>query len=66
MDPSEGMTSQIVYTFDNMALAIREKLKLVEPPSESHSQMGRVITEMLIVANRNSGESLLSSIEQEV
>jgi len=49
-----------------MALAIREKLKLVEPPSESHSQMGRVITEMLIVANRNSGESLLSSIEQEV
>jgi hypothetical protein len=49
-----------------MALAIREKLKLVEPPSEPRSQMGRVITEMLIVANRNSGESLLSSIEQEV
>ena len=66
IDPSEGMTSQIMYTFDNMALAIREKLKLVEPPSEPHSQMGRVLTEMLIVANRNPSESMLSSIEQEV
>ena len=66
IDPSEGMTSQIMYTFDNMALAIREKLKLVEPPSEPHSQMGRVLTEMLIVANRDLKESMLSSIEQEV
>jgi len=66
IDPSEGMTSQIMYTFDNMALAIREKLKLVEPPSEPHSQMGRVLTEMLIVANRDPKESMLSSIEQEV
>jgi hypothetical protein len=66
IDPSEGMTSQIIYTFDNMALAIREKLKLVEPPSEPHSQMGRVLTEMLIVANKNSSESVLGSIEQEV
>jgi hypothetical protein len=66
IDPSEGMTSQIMYTFDNMALAIREKLKLVEPPSEPHSQMGRVSTEMLIVANRDPSESMLSSIEQEV
>ena len=66
IDPSEGMTSQIMYTFDNMAVAIREKLKLREPPSEPHSQMGRVLTEMLIVANRNPSESMLSSIEQEV
>ena len=66
IDPSEGMTSQIMYTFDNMALAIREKLKLVEPPSEPHSQMGRVLTEMLIVANRDPNKSMLSSIEQEV
>ena len=66
IDPSEGMTSQIMYTFDNMAVAIREKLKLREPPSEPHSQMGRVLTEMLIVANRDSKESMLSSIEQEV
>jgi len=66
IDPSEGMTSQIMYTFDNMAVAIREKLKLKEPPSEPHSQMGRVLTEMLIVANRDSKESMLSSIEQEV
>ncbi len=66
IDPSEGMTSQIMYTFDNMAVAIREKLKLREPPSEPHSQMGRVLTEMLIVANRDSQESMLSSIEQEV
>ena len=66
IDPSEGMTSQIMYTFDNMAVAIREKLKLREPPSEPHSQMGRVLTEMLIVANRDSKESILSSIEQEV
>jgi hypothetical protein len=66
IDPSEGMTSQIMYTFDNMALAIREKLKLIEPPSEPHSQMGRVLTEMLIVANRNPSESMLSSTEQEV
>ncbi len=66
IDPSEGMTSQIMYTFDNMAVAIREKLKLREPPSEPHSQMGRVLTEMLIVANRDSNESMLSSIEQEV
>lgn len=66
IDPSEGMTSQIMYTFDNMAIAIREKLKLREPPSEPHSQMGRVLTEMLIVANRDSKESMLSSIEQEV
>ena len=66
LDPSEGMTSQIMYTFDNMAVAIREKLKLREPPSEPHSQMGRVLTEMLIVANRDSKESMLSSIEQEV
>jgi hypothetical protein len=66
IDPSEGMTSQIMYIFDNMALAIREKLKLVEPPSEPHSQMGRVLTEMLIVANRDPSESMLSSIEQEV
>ena len=66
IDPSEGMTSQIMYTFDNMAVAIREKLKLREPPSEPHSQMGRVLTEMLIVANRNPKESMLSSIEQEV
>jgi hypothetical protein len=68
IDPSEGMTSQIMYTFDNMAVAIREKLKLREPPSEPHSQMGRVLTEMLIVANRdpNANESMLSSIEQEV
>jgi len=66
IDPSEGMTSQIMYTFDNMAVAIREKLKLREPPSEPHSQMGRVLTEMLIVANRDSRESMLSSIEQEV
>ena len=66
IDPSEGMTSQIMYTFDNMALAIREKLKLIEPPSEPHSQMGRVLTEMLIVANRDLKESMLSSIEQEV
>ena len=65
-DPSEGMTSQIMYTFDNMAVAIREKLKLREPPSEPHSQMGRVLTEMLIVANRDPKESMLSSIEQEV
>ena len=64
IDPSEGMTSQIMYTFDNMAVAIREKLKLKEPPSEPHSQMGRVLTEMLIVANRDSKESMLSSIEQ--
>jgi hypothetical protein len=66
IDPSEGMTSQIMYTFDNMAVAIREKLKLREPPSEPHSQMGRVLTEMLIVANRDLEESMLSSIEQEV
>ena len=66
IDPSEGMTSQIMYTFDNMAVAIREKLKLREPPSEPHSQMGRVLTEMLIVANRDPSESMLSSIEQEV
>ena len=66
IDPSEGMTSQIMYTFDNMALAIREKLKLVEPPSEPHSQMGRVLTEMLIVANRDPNKSMLSSTEQEV
>ena len=66
IDPSEGMMSQIMYTFDNMAIAIREKLKLREPPSEPHSQMGRVLTEMLIVANRNPSESMLSSIEQEV
>jgi hypothetical protein len=66
IDPSEGMTSQIMYTFDNMALTIREKLKLIEPPSEPHSQMGRVLTEMLIVANRNPSESMLSSTEQEV
>jgi hypothetical protein len=66
IDPSEGMTSQIMYTFDNMAVAIREKLKLKEPPSEPHSQMGRVLTEMLIVANRDSKESMLSSVEQEV
>ena len=66
IDPSEGMTSQIMYTFGNMAVAIREKLKLREPPSEPHSQMGRVLTEMLIVANRDSKESMLSSIEQEV
>ena len=66
IDPSEGMTSQIMYTFDNMALAIREKLKLIEPPSEPHSQMGRVLTEMLIVANRDLKESMLSSTEQEV
>jgi hypothetical protein len=55
-----------MYTFDNMALAIRDKLKLVEPPSEPHSQMGRVVTEMLIVANRDPSESTLSSIEQEI
>ena len=66
IDPSEGMTSQIMYTFDNMAVAIREKLKLKEPPSEPHSQMGRVLTEMLIVANRDPNKSMLSSIEQEV
>jgi len=66
IDPSEGMTSQIMYTFDNMAVAIREKLKLREPPSEPHSQMGRVLTEMLIVANRDPSESMLSSIEQAV
>ena len=66
IDPSEGMTSQIMYTFDNMSVAIREKLKLREPPSEPHSQMGRVLTEMLIVANRDPSESMLSSIEQEV
>jgi len=66
IDPSEGMMSQIMYTFDNMAVAIREKLKLREPPSEPHSQMGRVLTEMLIVANRDPKESVLSSIEQEV
>jgi len=66
IDPSEGMTSQIMYTFDNMAVAIREKLKLREPPSEPHSQMGRVLTEMLIVANRDLSESMLSSFEQEV
>jgi hypothetical protein len=66
IDPSEGMMSQIMYTFDNMAIAIREKLKLREPPSEPHSQMGRVLTEMLIVANRDPKESMLSSIEQEV
>lgn len=66
IDPSEGMTSQIMYTFDNMAIAIREKLKLREPPSEPHSQMGRVLTEMLIVANRDSNELMSSSIEQEV
>ena len=66
IDPSEGMTSQIMYTFDNMAVAIREKLKLREPPSEPHSQMGRVLTEMLIVANRDPSESMLSSVEQEV
>ena len=66
IDPSEGMTSQIMYTFDNMAIAIREKLKLREPPSEPHSQMGRVLTEMLIVANRDLKESMLSSTEQEV
>jgi hypothetical protein len=65
IDPSEGMTSQIMYTFDNMAVAIREKLKLREPPSEPHSQMGRVLTEMLIVANRDHSESMLSSAEQE-
>ena len=66
IDPSEGMTSQIMYTFDNMAVAIREKLKLREPPSEPHSQMGRVLTEMLIVANRDPNKSMLSSLEQEV
>jgi hypothetical protein len=66
IDPSEGMTSQIMYTFDNMAVAIREKLKLREPPSEPHSQMGRVLTEMLIVANRDPNKSMLSSNEQEV
>ena len=67
IDPSEGMMSQIMYTFDNMAVAIREKLKLREPPSEPHSQMGRVLTEMLIVANRDDpNKSMLSSIEQEV
>ena len=66
IDPSEGMTSQIMYTFDNIAVAIREKLKLREPPSEPHSQMGRVLTEMLIVANRDPSESMSSSIEQEV
>jgi hypothetical protein len=65
-DPSEGMTSQILYTFDNMALAIRDKLKLVEPPQEPWSQIGKTLTETIIVANRNLEKSLANNYEKEI
>jgi hypothetical protein len=60
------MTSQILYTFDNMALAIRDKLKLVEPPQEPWSQIGKTLTETIIVANRNLEKSLANNYEKEI
>jgi len=64
VDPSEGMTSQIMYTFDNMALAIRDKLRLTEPSREPRSQLGKTVTETIIVANRNLESSLARDSEK--
>ena len=64
IDPSEGMTSQIMYTFDNMALAIRDRLRLTEPPQEPRSQLGKTLTETIIVANRNLESSLARDSEK--
>jgi hypothetical protein len=37
--------------FQDMSGRIRRKLKLVEPPLSPHSQMGRVVQDLLIVAS---------------
>jgi hypothetical protein len=53
-----------MYTFDNMALAIRDRLRLTEPPQEPRSQLGKTLTETIIVANRNLESSLARDSEK--
>lgn len=48
-DPSEGVTLHVLFMFDYIAVTIREKLNLNETVSEPHSQLGRVLTEVIIV-----------------
>jgi hypothetical protein len=39
----------VLFMFDYIAVTIREKLNLNETVSEPHSQLGRVLTEVIIV-----------------
>jgi len=50
-DPTEGLLTHVWSLFQDMSGRIRRKLKLVEPPLSPHSQMGRVVQDLLIVAS---------------
>ena len=50
-DPTEGLLTHVWLLFQDMSGRIRRKLKLVEPPLSPHSQMGRVVQDLLIVAS---------------
>jgi hypothetical protein len=55
-DPSEGVTLHVLFMFEYIALTIRDKLELEELPQEPHSQLGRVLTEVIIIANKDIKE----------
>jgi hypothetical protein len=48
-DPSEGVLIHILFMFDYVAVTMREKLNLKETLLETHSQLGRVLTEVIII-----------------
>ena len=50
-DPTEGLLTHVWSLFQDISGRIRRKLKLVEPPLSPHSQMGRVVQDLLIVAS---------------
>ena len=49
--PTEGLLTHVWSLFQDISERIRKKLKLVEPPLTPHSQMGRVVQDLLIVAS---------------
>ena len=52
-DPRQGVTLHVLFMFEYIALTIRDKLELEELQQEPHSQLGRVLTEVIIIANND-------------
>ena len=55
-DPNEGVTLHVLLMFEYIALTIRDKLEFKKLPQEPHSQLGRVLTEVIIIANKDIKE----------
>ena len=55
-DPNEGVTLHVLFMLEYIALTIRDKQELEELLQEPHSQLGRLLTEVILIANKDIKE----------